>query len=158
LAERRREAASLAGRADRVSYGRLGTFLVGAVLAWAAVFGGWLSSWWLGLPVAVFIGLVVLHDRVLLARDRVTCAVAWYQHGIGRLEDRWSEFGRQGDRFVDGDHLFAQDLDLFGEGSLFQLLSTAQTQAGEDTLATWLTESADRTEVTSRQAAVDDLR
>jgi len=158
LEERRREEAALAGRADRVSYARLGIFLVGAVLVGGAVFGGWMSSWWLGLPVAVFIGLVVLHDRLLLARDRVTCAVAWYQHGIARLEDRWSGLGARGHRFIDGDHLFAQDLDLFGEGSLFQLLSTAQTQAGEDTLATWLTESADRTEVTSRQTAVDDLR
>jgi len=105
----------------------------------------------------VFIGLVVVHDRVLAARDKVSRAVAWYEHGIARLEDRWCGIGARGDRFVDADHLFAEDLDLFGEASLFQLLSTAQTQAGEDTLASWLREPADRTEVTSRQAAVRDL-
>ena len=158
LAARRREAAALAGRADRVAIARLVTFLVGAVAAWGAVFGDWMSSWWLGLPVAVFIGLVVAHDRALLARDRVTRAVGWYQHGLARLEDRWSGRGERGDRFVDADHLFAQDLDLFGEDSLFQLLSTAQTPAGEDTLATWLKKPTHRSEVIHRQTAVDDLR
>ena len=157
LDERRREEAALARRADRVSTARLVTFGAGAAIAWGAVFGGWMSSWWVSLPVAVLIGLVVLHDRVLLARDRVARAVAWYEHGIARLEDRWPELGTRGDRFADADHLFAEDLDLFGEASLFQLLSTAQTQAGEDTLASWLREPADRTEVTSRQAAVRDL-
>ena len=157
LDERRHEEAALARRADRVSTARLATFAGGAVLTWGAVFGGWMSSWWLSLPVIVFIGLVVVHDRALLARDRVARAVAWYEHGIARLEDRWPGLGARGDRFADGDHLFAQDLDLFGEGSLFQLLSTAQTQAGEDTLASWLREPADRTEVTSRQPAVRDL-
>ncbi|HIM51824.1 MAG TPA: DNA mismatch repair protein MutS [Acidobacteria bacterium] len=157
LDELRREEAALARRADRVSTARLATFAVGALLAWGTVFGDWMSSWWLSLPVIVFIGLVVVHDRVLAARDKVSRAVAWYEHGIARLEDRWCGIGARGDRFVDADHLFAEDLDLFGEASLFQLLSTAQTQAGEDTLASWLREPADRTEVTSRQAAVRDL-
>jgi hypothetical protein len=157
LDERRREEAALARRADRMSSARLATFAVGAVLSWGAVFGGWMSGWWLSLPVIVFIGLVVAHDRVLLARDRVSRAVAWYEHGIARIEDRWHGLGARGDRFADPDHLFAQDLDLFGEGSLFQLLSTAQTHAGEDTLASWLQEPARRDEVTSRQAAVRDL-
>ena len=157
LDEHRREEAALARRADRVSTARLATFAVGAVLAWGTVFGDWMSSWWLSLPVIVFIGLVVVHDRVLAARDKVSRAVAWYEHGIARLEDRWCGIGARGDRFVDADHLFAQDLDLFGEGSLFQLLSTAQTQAGEDTLASWLREPARGTEVTTRQAAVRDL-
>ena len=157
LEERRREETALARRADQVSSARLVTFAVGAVLAWGAISVGWVSTWWLSLPVVVFIGLVVAHDRVLLARDRVARTVAWYEHGIARLEDRWPGLGARGDRFADANHLFAQDLDLFGEGSLFQLLSTAQTRAGEDTLARWLLTPAQRTEVTSRQEAVRDL-
>ena len=157
LGERCREEAMLARRADRVSSARLATFGAGAVLSWGTVFGGWMSSWWLSLPIVLFIGLVVVHDRMLLARDRVSRAVAWYTHGMARIEDRWPGLGARGERFADPDHIFAQDLDLFGEGSLFQLLSTAQTHAGEDTLASWLREPAHLTEVTSRQAAVRDL-
>ena len=158
LDERRRRAAGLARQADRVGSARLATFAAGAVLTWGAVFGSWMSAWWLSLPAAVFIGLIVLHDRMLAARDRMTRAVAWYEHGLARLEDRWPGVGAPGHRFADADHLFAQDLDLFGQGSLFQLLSTAQTRTGEGTLAAWLRQPADRAEVTSRQDAVQDLR
>ena len=157
LAERRRHAEALGRQSDRIGSARLVTFGAGAVLAWGAAFGGWISAWWLSLPAAVFLALVLRHDRVLLARERMTRAVAWYEHGLERLEDRWTGIGPRGDRFVDADHLFAQDLDLFGHGSLFQLLNTAQTRAGERTLATWLRQPADRPEVTSRQHAVRAL-
>ena len=155
--ERRREVEALTRRADQVSKLRLVTFLAGSALAWGAVSGGWLSVWWLGVPVVVFIGLVVAHNRLLLDRDRVTRSVAWYEHGIARIQDRWSGLGSRGDRFLDADHLFAQDLDLFGDGSLFQLLNTAQTQTGEETLATWLQTPVDRVEITDRQEAVRHL-
>jgi hypothetical protein len=157
-AERQRDAAAFEQRADRISHARLATFLSGAVLAWGVVYGGWMSVWWLAAPVAVFIGLVVAHDRVLFARDRVHRAVAWYEHGLARLDDRWSGMGASGDQFADPDHLFSQDLDLFGTGSLFQLLNTAQTRTGETTLATWLLTPGDRKTVQDRQEAVRDLR
>jgi len=158
LDARRLAAAILWRRADHLSNARLITFFVGAVLAWGSTAGSWMSAWWLSAPTAAFLALVVIHDRELLAHAKITRAVTWYEHGIARVKDRWSGIGNRGDRFVDVDHIFAQDLDLFGEASLFQLLSTAQTLAGEDTLATWLREPADRVEVMNRQEAVRDLQ
>ena len=158
LTQRREAAAGWQRRADWLSHARLVTFLAGAVVAGGAVFGGWLSAWWLGLPAGLFAALVVWHDRVLLAEARVARAVAWYEHGIARIEDRWTGLGPAGDRFADAEHLYAQDLDLFGDGSLFQLLCTARTQAGEETLAAWIKTPAGPAEVADRQAAVRELR
>ena len=158
LAERRCHAAAWQRQADRLSHARLATFAAGAVVAGAALFGGWLSPWWLAVPAGAFAGLVVWHDRVLLTEARAARAVAWYEHGIARLEDRWPGLGPGGDRFADPEHLYAQDLDLFGDGSLFQLLCTARTQAGEETLAAWLKTPAGPTEVAERQAAVRELQ
>ena len=158
LAERRRAAAALRRRADRLSDARLATFAVGALVAGSAALGGWLSGWWLAAPAGVFTGLVVWHDRVLLAAARAARAVAWYEHGIARIEDRWPGQGPAGDRFADAGHLYAQDLDLFGDGSLFQLLCTTRTQAGEETLAAWLKAPAAPPEVAERQAAVRELQ
>ena len=45
---------------------------------------------------------------------------------------------RNGTRFLEETHPYAADLDLFGSGSLFELLCTARTQTGEETLASWL--------------------
>lgn len=158
LGERQEAAATWQRQAARLSHARLLTFLAGAVVAGGALFGGWLSPWWLGLPAGLFAALVVWHDRVFLAEARARRAVAWYEHGIARIEDRWTGLGSAGDRFADAEHLYAQDLDLFGGGSLFQLLCTARTQAGEETLASWLKTPAGPDEIAERQAAVRELR
>ena len=113
LTARRAEAAALDQRADRISLARLFVFLAGVAVAGGAVFGGWLSGGWIALPALAFLVLVVVHDRVLLARDRAERAAAWYEHGLARLADRWSGIGPTGDRFADAEHLYSQDLDLF---------------------------------------------
>ena len=51
-----------------------------------------------------------------------------------------------------------RDLDLFGEGGLFELLCIARTRMGEDTLARWLLAPAKRDEIGARQQAVVELR
>jgi hypothetical protein len=58
--------------------------------------------------------------------------------GLARIEDRWSGTGATGDRFRDPKHVYADDLDLFGRGCLFELLSTARMPMGENRLAEWL--------------------
>jgi hypothetical protein len=137
---------------------RLVVFLVAAWIAWAAIFKGSLSAWWLAAPLAVFIALLVFHDRVLRERELATRAVRYYDRGFARIEDRWAGNGESGDRFRDPAHPYAEDLDLFGKGSLFELLSTARTRAGEDTLAHWLLRSAPPETVLERQDAVAELR
>ena len=59
---------------------------------------------------------------------------------------------------MDEAHPNAADLDLFGNGSVFELLCTARTRGGEDTLAAWLKTPALADEVRDRQAAVAELR
>lgn len=42
------------------------------MLAWASLWQGWLSAWWMAAPAAAFAVLVVVHDRVI--RDLRTAA------------------------------------------------------------------------------------
>ena len=74
----------------------------------------------------------------------------------------WATAGRvrvtRGEHYLQPDHPYARDLDLFGRGSLFELLCTASTPAGEQTLANWLLAPAPAAEVLARQAAVAELR
>jgi hypothetical protein len=85
-------------------------------------------------------------------------AVAFYEKGLARIEDRWVGSGETGERFDDPHHVYSGDLDLFGKGSLFQLLSTARTRMGEDTLAQWLLSPSAVERIRERHAAVDELR
>lgn len=152
----------VAERYERMHIGlgnlRLAVALTAAGIAWAAWSTGRVSAWWLIAPAGIFVALMVVHDRVLGWRRLAGRAVVYYEQGVARLEDRWSHFGETGERFSDDVHPYARDLDLFGHGSLFQLLSAARTGAGENTLARWLMNPASPGEIRERQAAVAELR
>jgi hypothetical protein len=140
-----------------VSNLRLASAAFAALVAWLTVHSS-VSAAWLLVPALCFVALVVAHARVLNRLDRARRARALYERGIDRLDGRWAGIGRHGARFLEG-HPHARDLDLFGRASLFELLNTARTEAGEDTLAGWLRAGAPAIdEVLVRQAAVDELR
>jgi hypothetical protein len=109
-------------------------------------------------PVIVFIVLMVLHQSVHAVVARLERAVKFYERALRRIEDDWSGGGEKGERFADRSHPYSEDLDLFGEGSMFELLSTARTKAGEERLASWLTAPAPIPEILERQRSVDELR
>src|SRR5262245_4760562 len=116
-------------------------------------------AWWLiAAPVIVFIALMAIHQRIQAAVARLERAVKFYERGVARLEDNWSGRGEKGERFADKSHPYSEDLDLFGEGSMFELLSTARTKAGEERLASWLGAAAPIPEILARQQGVDELR
>ena len=83
---------------------------------------------------------------------------AYYKRGIARIDDRWLGTGQTGDRFRDENHVYADDLDLFGRGSLFELLSTARLPMGESRLAQWLLLPSRMPEILERQSLVVELR
>src|SRR5262249_24670276 len=96
--------------------------------------------------------------RIHASVARFERAVRFYERGIARLEDHWSGGGEAGERFADKSHPYSEDLDLFGKGSLFELLSTARTNAGEERLASWLLAPAPIPEIRARQQSVGELR
>ena len=156
LASRQADGRALAKRDRLLSHARLVTFLVGAVLA-AVWWRGTAPAWWLALPAIAFGVLIQRHDRVIRALATAQRSILFYERGLGRIEDRWTGTGEPGERFRDERHLYANDLDLFGRGSLFELLSLARTRAGEERLAGWLKQPASAEEVRARQEAVAEL-
>ena len=145
-------------KAAWISRGRLAIFAVGFVMAWFTWGTPVLSPWWMTVPVATFVGLVIVHDGVLRRWRREAGAALFYERGLARLENRWAGAGDSGERFLPDSHPYALDLDLFGHGSLFELLSTATTSWGAKTLADWLLSPASPAEIRARQAAVEELR
>ncbi len=158
LAERRRRAAALAFAERRIGTARLALFIAGLALAWLAFGLHLLPGWTVALPAVAFAALLIRHAAVIPARRAADRAVAFYERGLARLDDAWAGGGVGGARYLDARHPYAGDLDLFGEGSLFELLCTARTRAGQDCLAEWLLAPAPPDEVRARQAAVVALR
>jgi hypothetical protein len=113
---------------------------------------------WLALPVLAFCAVLVYHQRIRSLRTQAQRAAQFYRAGLDRLNDQWSGKGTTGARFGNPHHIYADDLDLFGQDSLYELLCAARTQMGENTLAQWLLAPADLDTIRTRQTAIADLR
>jgi hypothetical protein len=158
LGERRALSAQYERRHIAFGNVRLGIALAAVAIAWLAIVREALSPWWLAPAVAVFTAVAIVHARVVQAQQRADRAATFYERGLGRLQDRWAGQGEPGERFLDPTHPYAEDLDLFGKGSLYELLCTVRTRTGEETLARWLLHGAPPDVVGSRQKAIQELR
>ena len=139
-------------------YWYLITFLIVLVASFYLSFGlHLLPLWAFSLPmVAALWAFEEARKRDSRARDS-GCLHDFYRRRLQRLQH---EYMGKGDPDVDlqmADHLSARDLDLFGEGSLFELLCDVQTPAGRNVLAQWLQSPAPPEEVISRQHAIRSL-
>jgi hypothetical protein len=136
---------------------RLVVFILILILCWKTSKAGGFYIYGLAGAVVAFIGLGGWDGRTVRARNHANRAASFYRRGQERIEDRWSGSGEAGREFQPEDHLYAEDLNILGEGSLFQLLCVARTQMGKARLAEWLLAPAGPGEVEERQTAVNEL-
>jgi hypothetical protein len=158
LKDRQLEASELQSKHLWLGNARIVLFVAILVQCWITGKTGSPSLYWLLMPIALFVTLVVMHRRVVRALNMTKRAVSVYSRGLERMEDRWAGSGETGNEFKDPLHLYAEDLDILGEGSLFQLLSTARTNMGKQCLARWLLTLPQAQEIQGRQAAVAELK
>src|SRR5688500_608797 len=150
--ERRQEADTIRARERTISLSRL----IAAAATVALAFWNVLAAL---VPAIVFIVLVVLHERSLRRRRAVEAGAAFFDRGIARIDDAWTGLGDPGLDLAVEHHPYAADLDLFGAGSLFELISVAVTHAGRERLASWLLQPClDVAEIRGRQEGVVELR
>ncbi|RKG63104.1 DNA mismatch repair protein MutS [Corallococcus sp. CA054B] len=148
---------------DRVSarYANLRTvaFVAALVVAALTLMGRLPKPWWWAAAgaLAVYGVLAVLHHQVFLKEQRARLFVLLNERGLARLEGGWHSFTDTGERFLSPNHLYATDLDVFGQGSLFQLINETATRAGEERLAAWLSAPATAETVVTRQGAAREL-
>jgi hypothetical protein len=125
---------------------------------WMVVAEHLIPPYWLILPAVVYVVLATLHEFVLRRKTRAEVAIDYYRRGLARMEDRWAGTGQTGENFRARNYLYAEDLDIFGPGSLFQLLSQARLPMGEDQLVEWLCAPSELSEILARQKLVEELR
>lgn len=154
----RREAAEAIRKVDE-RWGSMGLWAVSAgALVFVLILLGKLGPAWLLPPVGAAIVFRILYARSAARRRPLEFGIRFCEDGLARVEDRWIGKGREGLEFLDAEHPYAADLDLFGRGSLFERLCVTRTRAGEKTLAGWLLSPAATPDIRARQAAVAELR
>lgn len=140
----------------RLGWAKVTVFAIAAILAIALLHTPRRLPY-VAIPAAVFAVLAVAHENLLRRLREQERVSQFYERGLARLDGAWPGTGEGGERFLDPAHPYARDLDLFGKGSLFELLCTAQTRSGEETLAQWLLAAAAPDEVRERHAAVLEM-
>ena len=158
LDERKQQLANI-----RVLHQRLWMYLIvagltGIVVTWAVVSLHLISALWILLPSVVGLSTFQSLTKNARAHGRVQRIVSFYELGLLRLCNKWQGRGIDGKEFLPNNHIYASDLDLFGEGSLFELLCTARTGVGRTTLANWLLNLAQCSRAGERQVAISELR
>lgn len=161
LAERTKELREAERAADRLGNLRLGLAIIALVLVLLPVFVKSGGPWWALIGVALaFLWLGKQHDLASHRIRRARAAVRFYQDGIARRDEKWRNLPDDGSDLPDSiksGTIYADDLDLFGKASLFQLLVRATTHLGRRRLAEYLITPRDAGEVLRRQDAVREL-
>jgi len=157
LAERRAEIARRDKHHRMLGYLKVASAVLVGLTLWMALVHMF-SVFWVVLPAALLAGLSIFHEHLLRQLERRRRAQRYFERALARLDGNWADTGEAGERYLDAAHPYAQDLDIFGKGSLFELLSTARTHIGEDTLARWLLAPANPETLRFRHEAVDELR
>ena len=110
------------------------------------------------LFLTIFIYLVYIHHKVKTANQYLLTVKEVNAASLKRLKGEWKEFLDRGDSFEMEEHNFSKDLDIFGQGSLYQWISTANTYIGKRRLAKMLTNPCrDKEQIEKRQAAIQEL-
>jgi hypothetical protein len=106
----------------------------------------------------VFVTLVFRHGKIIDALDLAERWVKVNEAGLLRVKPKgFHELHHLGLTLRPNGHAYADDLDLFGKGSLFQKLCVAHTEMGQRRLAEFLLTPSPLQTLLSRQAAVSAL-
>ncbi len=142
-------------RSGRLSLMRTSLFVSTALLAYFMVD----HTIWLVIllftGLALFILLVLSHDRLRYKRDLVTHLLKINVTEIEALSGNLAGLN-EGSEFIDSKHFYSNDIDLFGKGSFFQYLNRTCTESGKKELAEILI-SNDIIGIVKKQLALQEL-
>ncbi len=147
-------------RVNIISNVRLLVFIAGFASAVVMYFTEWyiLGTAAVLASLIVFICLVREHSQITGNR-RCSSAMSQINYeALKRIKDEWKAFKDTGAEFRDENHSYSVDLDIFGEGSLFQKINSTSTPIGRRILKNMLMVPCINTEdLTKRQEAVSEL-
>lgn len=134
-------------------------FISFALFAWALV--SWIvsgTSWLFTLPsFGIFLFLVSIDSKVGKKLRLVKELIEINKHELQLLEANFSA-SDEGLEFMDSSHPYCDDLNLFGRGSLFQLINRTTSVDGKNKLAEMMKSmSVDPLEIKRQQEAIKEL-
>jgi len=110
------------------------------------------------VTLVLFIFLVARHDKLIRNMKYSALLSKINEDSVKRCNGEWNQFTDDGKEFIDENHFFSYDLDIFGANSLFQLINASKTFTGRQILKALLTGyPTSASDILQRQEAVEEL-
>lgn len=150
--------ATLRSKYGKYSLVRLAVFILGVAIT--IYLGG--LAWYAAVLfffafVAAFYQFMKWHQRILHTAQHNEELAKINGLEVLALDHDFSHF-HAGAHFLEMEHPYALDLDLFGEHSLFQYINRTSTEIGRQRLARYLTHPSSTLVVQARQLAIKELQ
>lgn len=107
----------------------------------------------------LFLYLAKLHDGIVSKTNKLEALIEVNKKEAYRLEGKWREFKDLGEEYLNSEHPFINDLDIFGKNSLFQWINETGTIYGREKLSSLLRldKLPKKEEIVFRQEALKEL-
>ena len=151
------ELASVSIKIKRFAWYRFFSFLL--IFAPLFIFGveNWLTLIFSLAAIILFFFLIKKNIQLEKIKKKTSILKKIVEDELLALNHQFSHF-KNGTEFLNTDHFFSYDLDLFGEGSLFQFINRTSTISGQQKLAGWLINpSLHKHEIEKKQGAIREL-
>jgi ABC-type iron transport system FetAB ATPase subunit len=143
---------------NQLSVGRLGVFILSIVLFYV------LFSVSVAFAVIIFVTGLFSLGWLIQYQNGIIRKKEYYEHlsiinqlELKSIEGDYSSFP-DGSEYLDKNHPYTYDLDIFGRASLFQFLNRTISKPAADMLAEWLKAPGTRDQILLRQQAVTELK
>lgn len=111
------------------------------------------------LTAIIFSFVAIIHGKRIAKRSKLEVVLEYNEKGIKRINGEYRDFEDKGEDLLKDDHPFSNDLDVFGQNSLFQMINTTRTKSGRKKLGEILSlnELPTSNEIKIKQEAIKEL-
>ena len=143
---------------NRISFLRLSIFVISSITLIYLFSSNLLTPILIVFPLLIFCfgAAIKYYNKTAFLKKHTAFLKRINESEILREEYNLEEFDT-GHKFINQNHPYTSDLDIFGQHSVFQLLNRTTTESGMILLSEWLSEPAPNDEIHDRQKAIKEL-
>ena len=143
---------------NRISFLRLFIFVISSIILIYLFSINLITPIFIVFPISIICFALVIkhHNKIAYLRKHTSFLKRINESEILREKCNLEEFDT-GHKFINHNHPYTSDLDIFGQHSIFQLVNRTTTESGMILLSEWLSEPAPNYEIHDRQKAIKEL-
>jgi hypothetical protein len=152
------KALSLKKVLNKISFLRLLIFVISSIILITLFSKKLFTPFFVVFPLSIlcFGVAITYHNKIAFLKKHTAFLKSINESEILREKCNLEEFDT-GHKFINQNHPYTSDLDIFGQHSVFQLVNRTTAESGMILLSEWLSEPTPNSEIHDRQKAIKEL-